>query len=138
MAKRKNISASQPQSPTAATFQRTANCISGYANNVRFESTVHDLTLVFGQSDLSTGTEVIKQHTAITIPWTVAKLALYYLGININFHELYNGGIPVAPNQIPPAFPEPSADTRAKDPHAVEAFNLGQKLRDEFISALPG
>jgi hypothetical protein len=131
MAKRKDAPAALVP---AATFQRTANCINSYANNVRYEQTMHDLTIVFGQSDLSTGTEVVKQNIAVTVPWSVAKLALYYLELNLKFFELYNGQINIPASQIPPPFPEPTQDTLKTDPNAMKAFEIANKLREQFIS----
>jgi hypothetical protein len=122
------------QTPATPTFQRTANCLNSYANNVRYEQTAHDLTIVFGQSDLSTGTEVVKQNIAVTVPWSVAKLALYYLSVNLQFFELYNGKIPIPPNQVPPPFPEPTQHTLETDPNAMKAFELANKLREQFIN----
>lgn len=115
------------------TFQRIEGFTHRYANNVRYEATVHDLKLIFGESDLEAGPEVIKQHTAITIPWSVAKLTRYYLGINVLFHELYVSKIKVASNQIPLPFPEPTKDAAAADPITLKAHELGTRLRDEFL-----
>jgi hypothetical protein len=130
MAKRKDA----PAAATTATFQRTPNCITSYANNIRYEQTMHDLTIVFGQSDLSTGTEIVKQNIAVTVPWSVAKLALYYLDLNLKFFELYNGQINIPANQIPPPFPEPTQDALIADPNAMQAFEIANKLREQFIS----
>ena len=131
MAKRKDIPA---QTPGTSTFQRTPNCVNSYANNVRYEQTMHDVTLVFGQSDMSTGTEIVKQNIAVTVPWSVAKLALYYLDINLKFFELYNGKIPIPASQIPPPFPRPTEDAIKSDPNAAKAFELAKKLREQFVS----
>ena len=117
-----------------ATFQRTANCVNSYANNVRYEQTMHDVTIVFGQSDLSTGTEIVKQNVAVTVPWSVAKLALYYLNLNLQFFELYNGKIPIPASQAPPPFPQPAEQALKADPNAMKAFELANKLREQFIS----
>jgi hypothetical protein len=133
MAKHKDVSAIVPP-VSAPTFQRIANCVNSYANNVRYEQTVHDVTIVFGQSDMSTGTEVVKQNIAVTVPWAVAKLALYYLSINLHFYELYNGKIPIPANQVPPPFSEPSEEVLKADPNAMKAFELANKLREQFIS----
>jgi len=133
MAKRKDVPA---QTPVTATFQRTANCVNSYANNVRYEQTMHDLTIVFGQSDVSTGTEVVKQNVAVTVPWSVAKLALYYLNVNLQFFELYNGRIPIPANQVPPPFPQPTEETLKTDPNAMKVFELASKVREQFISEL--
>lgn len=133
MAKHKDVPAVVPP-VLAPAFQRTADCVNSYANNVRYEQTVYDVTLVFGQSDMSTGAEVVKQNIAVTVPWTVAKLALYYLSINLHFYELYNGKIPIPANQLPPPFPEPTKEVLKTDPNAMQAFELANKLREQFIS----
>jgi hypothetical protein len=135
MAKRKSTPPPTTQ-PEASQFQRTPDCANRYANNVRYEPSAHDLTLVFGQSDFSTGKEVVRQHTAITIPWSVAKLALYYLGVNLRIFEVYNGTIPIPPNQIPPPFVGPTDET-AGDPHAAKVFELATKLREQFLNDAP-
>jgi hypothetical protein len=132
MAQHKDVPAAAPPVSTPA-FQRTANCVNSYANNVRYEQTVHDVTIVFGQSDMSTGAEVVKQNIAVTVPWTVAKLALYYLSLNLHFYELYNGKIPLPANQVPPPFPEPSDEVLKTDANAMKAFELANRLREQFI-----
>jgi hypothetical protein len=137
MSKTKNTTKGRvaPNPPASAhTFQRAADCHNSYANNVRYEQTAHDVTIVFGQSDLSTGTEIIKQNVAVTVPWSVAKLALYYLSVNLRFFELYNGNIPIPPNQVPPPFPEPTEEQLDTDPNAMKAFELANKLREQLIS----
>ena len=56
-------------------FELKISCLS--TNNVRFESYASDLKLIFGQSDLGSGKELIEQHTAITMSWAQVKLAIY-------------------------------------------------------------
>lgn len=142
MAKKKTASAPTPtpSEPTSSvtgqtSFQRADDLIARYSNNVRFELTVHDLKLIFGESDQGTGVEVIRQHTTITMPWSVAKLMRYYLGINMLFHELYVGKIVVAPPQIPLPFPEPSQEAITTDSKATKAFELANKMREEFLAS---
>jgi len=63
-----------------------------YANNVLFESTAWDLRMIFGQLKTgSSGEPKIEQHTSITIPWPVAKIACIYLALNIIGFEEING-----------------------------------------------
>ena len=117
--------------------EREPDFASKYANNIRFEATVHDLKLIFGQSDLSRGAEVVQQHTAITIPFSLLKSALYFLRLNLAFHELYNGPVSVASPQIPPLFEPPSEEVIAQDPRALEAHAIATRLRDELLESLP-
>jgi hypothetical protein len=133
MAKSKHPSSSTPVEPTQPSLQRVEGFASKYANNVRYEATVHDLKLIFGESDQAAGSEVVKQHTSITVPWTVAKLTRYYLDINLLLHEVYVDKIKVAPNQMPLPFPEPTEEAIANDPLALKAYQLASKVRQEFV-----
>ena len=125
---------SDPTPAVAVQFERGPNFCSSYANNVRFESTVYDLKLIFGQSEQRDGKEVIVQHTAITMPWAAIKGGLYYLELNVLLHELYNGKISIPPGQIPAPFPEPSAEVRAADPRAQEVYESGNRIRESFLA----
>src|SRR5689334_3796431 len=68
-------------------FKRSEDFVELYANNVKFESSVWDLKLVFGELDQSLGPNVVVQHTAITIPWPQIKLLLFGLNISLTEHE---------------------------------------------------
>lgn len=55
-----------------------------YANNILFEANAFDLRVIFGQFKAGAeGEPEIEQHTAVAIPWSVAKIACMYLAINI-------------------------------------------------------
>ena len=122
--------------PAEKLFQHETDFISKYANNVRFHSTVHDLTLVFGQSDVTSGSEIVRQTTGITLPWSVVKIVQYYLRVNLAIHEATNGVVPVPPLQIPQAFPAPTKEMIAADPSVQKGYDAVTKLRDEFLAAL--
>jgi hypothetical protein len=117
------------------TFERRSDFRAEYANNTRYESTVYDLTVVFGQSDLGSGHEVIKQHTAITVPWAAVKLAKYYLEVNLLFHESANGKVQIPPSQIPDPLPVPN-DEISQNPSLMSAYESIKRLREEFIASL--
>jgi hypothetical protein len=130
----KAIQQDSPQgAPQALQFKRDEDFESLYANNVRFESSVWDLKLIFGQLDQSTGQEVIELHTAMTIPWTTAKLMLYYLQLNIVVHELENGKIRINP-RVYPMMPPPLTPEFDNNELAKAAHELAVKMRAEFIS----
>jgi hypothetical protein len=114
-------------------FERTEDFVSEYANNVRFETTVHDLKMVFGQTDLNTGKEVIEQHTGITIPWSLVRLMIYFLRVNLDIHESQVGKAPIPPFQAPPPPPELSP-TEAKEPNARKIYELVKKAHDDIIA----
>jgi len=77
-----------------------------YANNVVYEPSVWDLKLIFGQLDQkSTGGEgqaTVDYHTAITLPWSVVKLMVYYLRVNLAGHEAETGPVKL-PERVLPA-----------------------------------
>jgi hypothetical protein len=90
-----------------------------YANNSRFETSVWDLKILFGQLDQHAGTSGIDWHTAVTMPWMQAKVFAYYLLLNIAIHEAAESGfIKVHPNVHPP-IPPPLTEAEKKDPGAV-------------------
>jgi len=123
----------EPQHLTPLQFKRGEDFESLYANNVRFESSVWDLKLIFGQLDQSTGGEVIELHTAVTIPWTTAKILLHYLRVNIALHELENGKIRM-PSRVFPNAPPPLTSELDNNVLAKAALELAVKLRAEFVA----
>ena len=105
-----------------------------YANNVRFESSVWDLKLLFGELDQSTGKDLIELHTAITVPWTTAKLMLYFLQLYIAAHELEEGKIRINP-RVFPAQPPPLTPEQENNELIKATRELALKMHAEFIAA---
>lgn len=81
---------------------------SDYANNVHFETSAWDCKLIFGQLDQRRTPATIEWHTAITMPWAVAKIVAYYLQVNVAAYERTNGKIQIPANVVPP---EPTPPT---------------------------
>jgi hypothetical protein len=118
------------------TLERTPDFVSRYANHVRFESTVFDLKVVFGQTDLSNPPhEVVFQHTAMTIPWADAKLILYYLTVQLIFQEADNGTVVVPPNQAPAPLP-PLPPHLKNNEAAQRAHETAAKYRESFLAMM--
>jgi hypothetical protein len=117
------------------TFKHAEGFQSRYANSVRFESSVYDLKLIFGETDQSTGNEIIHQHTAITIPWSLVKTTEYFLELNLKIHEMINGTVLVPPSQMPTEA-QPVPPEMMNDPNAHKAKDIVEKLRAEFIAKL--
>ncbi len=124
------------QTPKAApaTFVRDDDFEELYANNVRFESTVLDLKMIFGKSDQHSGSEVVRQHTAVTLPWPLVKTVAYYLAVNILVHETQNGPITVPPIHTPPPIEPPTEQQRAEILNPDELFQRLTDLRKRFLS----
>jgi len=60
-----------------------------YANNIAIQSTVWDLKIVFGE--YSNTLNSVDWHTSMTMPYATAKLLAYYLQINVEPYDIYNG-----------------------------------------------
>jgi len=94
--------------------------------------------LIFGQLDLGTGQgEVIALHTAMTLPWTTAKLLLHFLRLNIAIHELEAGKIRINP-RVFPTEPPPLTPEFENNEVAKAAREISLRMRDEFIAEQGG
>jgi hypothetical protein len=117
-------------------FMRTDTFSEIYANNVRFESNVWDLRLVFGTLDQGTGTtafdQAVKFHTAISVPWQQIKIMSYMLQLNLLFHEHANGKVRVHANVVPPPI-ETALPNLAEQPGGKELLEQIEKLRAELL-----
>lgn len=113
--------------------QRSPDFESLYANNFAFESSVWDLKILFGELDQTLGT--IDQHTAMTIPWSGAKLLVYYLATNIAAQEIINGEIKLPPAVIPPE-PPPLPDEHKDNPVFQKVREKFRALHREFLKSL--
>jgi hypothetical protein len=113
--------------------QRAEEFVSTYSNNVFFEQTVWDLKFIFGELDLSQG--IVDQHTGVTVPWTIAKLTLYYLATQIAGHEIVNGKIHL-PEAILPAEPPPLTEEQKHEPNLPKIYAEFKRLHAEFMKGL--
>jgi hypothetical protein len=104
-----------------------------YANNVYFEQSAWDLKLIFGQLDQREGKITVRQHTAVTFPWTQIKLFSYWLKGQIEAHEMINGKVRVPTSVIPNELPPPTAEQKKADPNMEKIYDLFNKLRNEFL-----
>ena len=128
-----------PDDPTekatdSAVFTRNEEFVSLYANNVQYEASVWDLKMVFGQLDQSKGPSAVEQHTAITLSWPEAKIAAYFMLLNVLGHQVRNGFIQL-PNSVIPPRPDPENPTvEAHDKNLVRYFAW---IHDQFFSGEP-
>lgn len=128
------MSPDKPVVPTA-NFELADEIYEAYANNVYYEASSWDLKLFFGQLDQRNGLKVV-QHSAITIPWPLAKLMVFWLRGQIEAHELANGKIRVPPPIVPPILAPPTEEVRKADPNADAVYAIFNRLRDEFAASL--
>ncbi|MEO8657934.1 MAG: hypothetical protein ABI693_05660 [Bryobacteraceae bacterium] len=111
-------------------FYRAKDFVSRYANNMQVETSAWDLKLIFGQLDQSTGSLQVEQHTTITLPWAHAKVATYFLAINLAYQQHVNGNILLPPAVVPPR-PDPSALGQRNVPEDLIQYLLW--LHDQFF-----
>ncbi|MGD0672057.1 MAG: hypothetical protein ABSB13_08265 [Candidatus Binatus sp.] len=119
----------------ATRFERTENFASSYANGVSFEPSAWDLKVIFGQLDQASGATIVKQHLAVTIPWAQAKLALFWLRIQVEAMEEQTGKIPLRKDVLPPEPPPLTAEQKS-DPAAKRFYEAYVKAREQFIASL--
>jgi hypothetical protein len=125
-----------PLPKAAAEFRRNEDFVTLYANNIQFEATEWDIRLIFGELDIHEGKVVVEQHTGMNIPWLQAKLLLLYLGVQVAMNEKINGPIRIPKTLIPPEFPPISEELLKDNPLAPALRELGEKMRQEFVSKL--
>jgi hypothetical protein len=131
--KRKSGNQTNARQAAGLKYERAPHFTSIYANNAYFESSAWDLKIVFGQLEQPSGKPaIISQQLAVTIPWTQAKLLLYYLRANVEGNELVNGKIQIRKELLPPEPPSLTPE-QEKEPLAKEMHELFLKLRAEFL-----
>lgn len=118
-------------------YKRDEDFFSGYANNVHVESTVWDVKLTFGQTDTFLGPNVVVQHTAITIPWSYAKMLVYLVQTHLAHRESEDGHVPVPKGLLAPPPTELPKEGTEHLKHPEDSLAAVQKLWKEFIEANP-
>ena len=106
-----------------------------YANNVRFEQSVWDLKMTFGQLAQNTGKADIDWHTAVTMPWMATKILEYYLRLNIAYYEKVYGPLQVQPRVIPPLQDPPTKEQLAADPKTIGLYETYKKIHEEIFGS---
>jgi hypothetical protein len=109
--------------------ERADDFVSTYANNAAFEPSVWDMKIIFGELDQGAGT--IQQHTAIAMPWIMAKLMVHHLSMQIATHEIVHGKIRIPPDVLPPEVTPPPASFK-DDPKFQKVYEALKTLHEEF------
>jgi hypothetical protein len=127
--------------PRPAQVERSEHFFSTYANTIFFEATAWDLKLIFGQVEQMTSnppnppTGKVMQHLAVTIPWPQAKLALFWLRVQVEAAEItVKAKIPIRSDLIPPEVPALTPE-QENDPNVREFQELYRRLREEFLAS---
>lgn len=87
-----------------------------YANNFRFDKTVWDFIVSFGQlKHIPPGTQAIEWNTSVTMPWAVAKTMAYFTFLNVVSEEMdRKSGIDTPDAMVPKPPPVPTQDSSAR------------------------
>lgn len=129
----------QPTSPQSSIENKTIRAEgfrTYYANNVIVEANAWDMKLVFGQFDEIDGKSALKQQLAVSIPFGLAKLALYWIEAQIIANEIETGRrIGLRESVLPPPVPDLSPG-HEKDPNLVKYREAMLQLRERFIASL--
>jgi hypothetical protein len=119
-------------------FRRdTEDFATRYANNASFEGSSWDLKMTFGQTDQTLGSDVIVQHTAITIPWSYAKIFSYFLQATIAAQEAEVGHIEVPSKILLPPPEDLPPEVRDKLKHPNEGMAAVRRVWEAFVAANP-
>jgi len=126
----------EPQQPGAPIeFRKSDSLANVYANHSLLQSTGWDIKVIFGEVDQSISPNTVVQHTAVTLPWTQAKILAYFLQIHLAAHEVALGRVAI-PQGVIPDIPVPPRD--AKDPlQAQQLYKVWSQLHDAFLAANP-
>jgi hypothetical protein len=117
-------------------FKRADDFTTKYANNIYIESTAWDLKLTFGHVEQSTEPVLVTHDFAVTIPWSQAKLILFWLRLHVETAETeIRAKIPIRQDLIPIELPklEPGQED---DPKMMQFREIYERLRAEFLATL--
>ncbi len=108
-----------------------------YANNAYMEATIWDLKIIFGQTDIALGPNIVVQHTAITMPWPYVKIFSYLLQSQIVAREAEDGHIPCPTTILIPPPEKIPEEAAANFKHPDEQVAAIKKLWKAFVHANP-
>jgi hypothetical protein len=126
----------QEPSQKDLTQQRVEGFQSIYANSVVFEPSAWDLKLIFGQLDQSVDPAATRQTVSVTISWQQAKLALFWLKVQVQaMEDQLKTKIPIREDIQPAPLPAMTAEQK-KNPEARKFYDWYAKARKEFLDSL--
>jgi len=123
-----------PQAETKPFLRRGEDFESLYANWVYFQPSEWDVRTFFGEVDNDPdGNAFIALHTSVALPWLQAKLAHYYLTLQLAIYEMKHGQIAI-PDLVRPPEPDKPEGILEGDPYAIKVYEFVKKIREEFLS----
>lgn len=111
---------------------RHEDFVSLYANNVAYEQSVWDLRMLFGNLDQAKS--VIEQHTAMALAWPTAKIAAYYMTVNVMAQQAQLGSIALRSDVIPK---RPNPNDPDVEPHNRAIVTYLGWIHDQFFGSNP-
>lgn len=125
-----------PEWKSDVKYQKIEEFTEEYANSSQFQPSIWDMKIIFGQTDMSMGPDAILQHTAITIPWSQVKMMIYFLTVNLCFHESKFGRVVLAEGlipEIPKEMPKPFKDIGTSE----ETWKAVREMYEDFLARNP-
>lgn len=104
-----------------------------YANHVLFEPTAWDIKLTFGKIE---GVNTVVQDVSVRLPWSQIKVGIYFLQVQLAFHEIANGKVHVPKGVINPPLP-PTEDQEKDAPLTRKIYDHVQEIFRQFREANP-
>jgi hypothetical protein len=102
-----------------------------YANNAKYEASLWDFKIHFGQLQIQPDANRVDWHTVVTIPWLQAKLLYYFVRVNVAYHEHDNGQMKIPASVLPPMPIAPTKEQAEKDPDWLEMYEIHRKIYEE-------
>jgi hypothetical protein len=107
-----------------------------YANNILLQASVWDLAFMFGLLNQDVTPIETVRNAEVRIPWTQAKLLVYFLKGQILWHELQNGKIHIPPAVMPPEPPGfELTEEQKNDPQITELIETFKKFHAELVAS---
>lgn len=120
---------------TPLEYRRDEDFTALYANNVILQASVWDLKLLFGELDQSDPSKsLIEQHTSMALSWPTAKIAAYFITVNVLAHQASLGQIQLRPDVVPA---RPNPDAPDVDPNNRALVLYMAWVHDQFFGSSP-
>jgi hypothetical protein len=105
-------------------YRRSDDFMRRYSNNTFLEGSVWDLKILFGELDQKLGTNVVTQHTAVTLSWAQAKVLFHFLRVHLAGYEAEHGRLKIPKHILTEISSAPPENV---EPHIWEAVYKAYK-----------
>jgi hypothetical protein len=113
------------QTPVSINREKALDYVSRYANYSYLESSLWDLKIHFGQTDVELG-NTVPINTKMTLSWPQVKVLHYFLSVHLSGYEAEHGRIKI-----------PSGIIRTAPSSVPSAMQIYEKFMEENPEAKP-